>query len=119
MEEYNNMTVTRLRALAKEHGLKGYSKKRKAELITFLREIVKYEVAMFEFARIKVAKFKPTRFESYEALLITFFREIIKSEPTNFESRKALVFTFFREIAKFDPKLVALECEVREVLKLS
>ena len=38
MEEYNNMTVTRLRALAKEHELKGYSKKRKAELITFIRE---------------------------------------------------------------------------------
>ena len=32
------MTIKRLRALAKEHGLKGYSKKRKAELITFLRE---------------------------------------------------------------------------------
>ena len=38
MEEYNNMTVTRLRALAKEHGLKGYSRMRKTELITFLRE---------------------------------------------------------------------------------
>ena len=37
-EDYNCMTVTKLRALAKEHGLKGYSKKRKAELIAFLRE---------------------------------------------------------------------------------
>ena len=35
-EEYDSMTIKRLRALAKEHGLKGYSKKRKAELITFL-----------------------------------------------------------------------------------
>ena len=38
MEEYDSMTIKRLRALAKEHELKGYSKKRKAELITFLRE---------------------------------------------------------------------------------
>ena len=38
MEEYDNMTIKRLRALAKEHGLKDYSKKRKAELITFLRD---------------------------------------------------------------------------------
>ena len=37
-KEYNNMTVTGLRALAKEHGLKGYSRMRKTKLITFLRE---------------------------------------------------------------------------------
>ena len=37
-KEYDSMTIKRLRALAKERGLKGYSKKRKAELITFLRE---------------------------------------------------------------------------------
>ena len=37
-ENYNNMTVARLRALAREHRLRGYSRLRKAELITFLRE---------------------------------------------------------------------------------
>ena len=37
-KEYDSMTIKRLRALAEEHGLKGYSRMRKAELITFLRE---------------------------------------------------------------------------------
>ena len=37
-DNYNNMSVGRLRALAREHGLRGYSRLRKAELITFLRE---------------------------------------------------------------------------------
>ena len=34
--EYDNMRVIDLKALAKESGLRGYSKFRKAELITFL-----------------------------------------------------------------------------------
>ena len=35
--EYDNMSVIDLKALVKEHGLRGYSKLRKAELITFLQ----------------------------------------------------------------------------------
>ena len=35
--EYGNMRVVDLKALTKEHGLRGYSKLRKAELITFLQ----------------------------------------------------------------------------------
>ena len=35
--EYNNMKVVDLKALAKEYGLRGYSKLKKAELITFLQ----------------------------------------------------------------------------------
>ena len=38
MEEYNNMTIARLRALVREHELRGYSRLRKAELIAFLQE---------------------------------------------------------------------------------
>ena len=37
-ENYDNMSIARLRALARQHGLRGYSRLRKAELITFLRE---------------------------------------------------------------------------------
>ena len=37
-QELNRLTMVRLRALARENGLKGYSKKRKAELIDFIRE---------------------------------------------------------------------------------
>ena len=37
-ENFDNMTVAELRALAKELGLRGYYRQRKAELITFLRE---------------------------------------------------------------------------------
>ena len=36
MEEYSNVTVTWLKALARERGIGGYSRMRKAELITFL-----------------------------------------------------------------------------------
>ena len=35
--DYNNMKIVDLKALAKEHGLRGYSKLKKAELITFLQ----------------------------------------------------------------------------------
>ena len=35
--EYNSMKVIDLQALAKEEGLPGYSKLKKAELITFLQ----------------------------------------------------------------------------------
>ena len=35
--EYNNMKVIDLKALSKECGLRGYSKLKKAELITFLQ----------------------------------------------------------------------------------
>ena len=35
--EFDNMTVIELTTLAKEHGLKSYSKLRKAELITLLQ----------------------------------------------------------------------------------
>ena len=37
-EDLNNLTMVKLRTIARENGLKGYSKKRKAELINFLRE---------------------------------------------------------------------------------
>ena len=38
-ENFDNMTVAELRALAKELGFRGHSRRRrKAELITFLRE---------------------------------------------------------------------------------
>ena len=35
--EYDNMTIVVLKALAKKRGLRGYSKLKKAELITFLQ----------------------------------------------------------------------------------
>ena len=34
---YNNMKVVELKAFVKEHGLRGYSRLKKAELITFLQ----------------------------------------------------------------------------------
>ena len=37
-EDLNSLTMVKLRTIARENGLKGYSKKRKAELIDFLRE---------------------------------------------------------------------------------
>ena len=37
-EDLNNLTMVKLRTIARENGLKGYSKKRKSELINFLRE---------------------------------------------------------------------------------
>ena len=37
-EDLNSLTMVKLRTIARENGLKGYSKKRKAELINFLRE---------------------------------------------------------------------------------
>ena len=36
--DYENMKIVDLKALAKEHGLRGYSKLRKAQLIASLRE---------------------------------------------------------------------------------
>ena len=38
--DYNNMKVVDLKALVKEHGLRGYSNLKKAELITFLQNII-------------------------------------------------------------------------------
>ena len=35
--DYNNMKVVELKALTKERGLRGYSRLKKAELITFLQ----------------------------------------------------------------------------------
>ena len=35
--DYNNVKVVELKALSKEHGLRGYSRLKKAELITFLQ----------------------------------------------------------------------------------
>ena len=36
--DYENMRVVDLKALAREHGLRGYSRLRKAELIALLRD---------------------------------------------------------------------------------
>ena len=42
--DYSNMTTADLRALLRDHGLRGYSRLRKAELIAFLRDNLSRDV---------------------------------------------------------------------------
>ena len=86
----DGMTVTMLRALAKKYRVEGYSRMRKAELIIFLPEIAKYEVARFEFNQIKVVKLeflKPTKFEfeGYKGQMKKFEFEGYKGQMKKFE----------------------------------
>ena len=90
----HGMNVTRLRALAKRYGVKGYSRRSKDHLIIVLREIAKHQVARFEFDRINVVQLEPTKFDfkSYEdlALVFTYFRdnfEVLSSEVSSFGMR--------------------------------
>ena len=48
MDNYSNMRVTELRVLAKECGLRDYSKLRKADLISLLRSYDRQDVSLHE-----------------------------------------------------------------------
>ena len=80
MEEYNNnMTIAKLRALAREHGLKGYSRLRKAELITFLLENL-WPPESVERMRARLSR--PMHLKSLELLRKTHSKPMSRSKPT-------------------------------------
>ena len=89
MEEYDRMTVTRLRALAKEHGLKGYSRMRKAELITFLRENLQAPDPVRKFQtsveRTRVKPLRPKRSKSLELPHKTLSKPMRRSRSLEFQ----------------------------------
>ena len=85
--DYNQMTVKDLRALAKDNGLRGYSKLKKSELISFIRDNL---------------KLKPTKRKPLKPMTVKELRALAKDNGLRGYSRlkKSELISFIRDNLK-------------------
>ena len=116
-ENYNNMTIARLRALAREHGLQGYSRLRKADLITFLRENLHAQEPVENHQPVGRTHARPLRrSKSLELPRETTFNSIRRSKSLELPLKLLSILYVVQNHLNFRVKLLSILYVVRDHL---